>query len=171
MDTQHLTSSPDSATLAIDSLQQADFFIGVTLETRDVAKPSKKSETKVTRITATDSSSAPKKPKAKQVKPAPKAAKTTKTAKTTAVTAVKKEADTAKDAPRNRRRIRAKNPFAPFWRYLKGAWYELRQVRWPDRRSTWKMTGALLLFTFFFVVIILLLDAGFSELFKLIMGK
>ncbi|MCA9342382.1 preprotein translocase subunit SecE, partial [Candidatus Saccharibacteria bacterium] len=44
-------------------------------------------------------------------------------------------------------------------------------VRWPDRRATWKMTGALIAFTVFFVVVILLIDAGFGELFKLLIGK
>lgn len=54
--------------------------------------------------------------------------------------------------------------------YFAGAWYELKQVRWPDRRSTWGMTGALIGFTAFFVVFILLLDALFKYLFKLIIG-
>lgn len=52
--------------------------------------------------------------------------------------------------------------------YFKGSWAELRQVRWPDRKATWGMTAAVLLFTGFFAVLIVLLDAGFSELFKLI---
>ncbi len=111
-----------------------------------MAKPTKISETKVTRITASDS---------KPVK---------------ATTLVKKSVEQVDEAT-SHRTPRIKNPFAPFWRYIKGSWYELRQVRWPDRRATWSMTGALLAFTLFFGVVILLLDAGFSELFKLIMGK
>lgn len=55
--------------------------------------------------------------------------------------------------------------------YFKGSWYELRQVRWPDRRATWGMTGALLAFTAFFVVIILLLDAVFAKLFNILLGN
>ena len=54
--------------------------------------------------------------------------------------------------------------------YFKGAWYELRQVRWPDRRTTWSMTGALLAFTVFFVVVIILLDMGFQRAFNLLIG-
>ena len=50
--------------------------------------------------------------------------------------------------------------------YFKGAWIELKQVRWPDRKSTWGMTFAVVLFTLFFVVLILLLDAGFKYLFE-----
>ncbi len=54
--------------------------------------------------------------------------------------------------------------------YFKGAWYELLQVRWPNRRETWSMTGALLGFTAFFVVFILLIDALFEYIFKLLLG-
>ncbi len=38
----------------------------------------------------------------------------------------------------------------------------------PDRKSTWGMTFAVVLFTLFFVVLILLLDAGFKYLFDFI---
>lgn len=54
--------------------------------------------------------------------------------------------------------------------YFKGAWFELRQVRWPNRRATFGMTGALLGFTAFFTVFILLIDALFQYLFKLMLG-
>lgn len=57
------------------------------------------------------------------------------------------------------------------WRYLKGSWSELRLVRWTDRKSTWKMTGALVVFTVVFGVIILLLDYLFQFVFKLLIGK
>lgn len=52
--------------------------------------------------------------------------------------------------------------------YFKGSWLELRQVRWTDRKSTWSLTGAVILFTALFVTIIILLDAGFKELFNII---
>lgn len=55
--------------------------------------------------------------------------------------------------------------------YFKGAWIELRQVRWPNRRATWGMTIAVLIYTAIFVLIILLLDAGFKYLFDLMLGK
>jgi preprotein translocase SecE subunit len=61
-------------------------------------------------------------------------------------------------------------PFVALGRYFKGAWVELRQVRWPTRGATWSLTGAVLLFTAFFVVMILLLDAGFKYLFEQILG-
>jgi len=53
--------------------------------------------------------------------------------------------------------------------YFKGAWTELRQVRWPDRKSTWSLTVAVLLFTGFFFLLIVLLDDGFKSLFNLIL--
>ncbi len=50
--------------------------------------------------------------------------------------------------------------------YVKGAWYELRQVRWPDRRATWGLTLAVIIFSLFFAAVILGLDAAFQYLFK-----
>lgn len=53
--------------------------------------------------------------------------------------------------------------------YFKGAWFELRQVRWPTRRATWGLTLAVILFSAFFIVIILLLDIFFKYIFELIL--
>ena len=64
----------------------------------------------------------------------------------------------------------SKNPLRAIGGYFKGAWEELRQVRWPNRRATWSLTAAMLIFTAFFVVIILLLDALFKYIFQLILG-
>ena len=52
-------------------------------------------------------------------------------------------------------------------RYFKGAWIELKQVRWPTRKATWGLTLAVILFSVFFVVLILLLDAFFKFIFEL----
>jgi preprotein translocase subunit SecE len=115
---------------------------------KPTAKPSS-STTRVTRISANDG---------------------TETKKTTTV---KKEkvARTPKTATTQRSPLRKIGlPFMATGTYFKGAWYELKQVRWPDRGATWGMTGALLGFTAFFVVFILLLDALFKYLFKLILG-
>jgi preprotein translocase SecE subunit len=109
------------------------------------------------------------------------------TAKEPSVTRIKasdaqkpaKKAQTKADAgqPPRQRRL---DPLAPIGfmirilggigGYFKGAWVELRQVRWPNRRATWGMTGALLGFTAFFIVFILLIDALFQYLFKLMLG-
>ena len=62
-------------------------------------------------------------------------------------------------------------PFAAIIRYIKESWYELRQVRWPNRKTTWKMVLAVLVYTALFVAIISLLDLFFSWLFGLILGN
>lgn len=122
-----------------------------------MAKPSKtKSETTVTRIKASDSETP-----SKDVKPTKSITKK--------ITADKKPKG-EKGTDTTRTKEPRKNVFIRMWTYFKGAWTELRLVRWPDRKSTWGMTGALLAFTVFFIVVILILDYGFSQLFKLIMG-
>lgn len=57
-------------------------------------------------------------------------------------------------------------PFRGIGRYVKGAWVELRQVRWPNRKATWSLTGAVIAFSLFFAAIILGLDYVFQYLFK-----
>lgn len=80
-------------------------------------------------------------------------------------------------APKKQKQVRKerKEPKNPFTKalygiggYFKGAWFELRQVRWPSRKSTWGLTLAVILFSLFFVVIIVLLDLLFKSLFELI---
>ena len=62
-------------------------------------------------------------------------------------------------------------PFVALWRYLRDSWRELRQVRWPNAKMTWKMVLAVIIYTLLFVVLIFLLDLFFSWLFNLILGK
>lgn len=57
-------------------------------------------------------------------------------------------------------------PFRSIGGYFKGAWVELRQVRWPNRRATWSLTFAVIVFSLFFALLIVGLDAVFSYLFK-----
>ncbi len=69
-------------------------------------------------------------------------------------------------------RFSVKSVFAPFvamGTYFKGAWYELRQVRWPNRKQTWGLTAAVMIFSAFFIVLIVLLDALFKYLFEIIL--
>lgn len=63
------------------------------------------------------------------------------------------------------------NVFKRIGGYFKGSWEEIKLVRWPDRRSTWKMTGALIAFTVAFAVLILVLDYAFQQLFKVLLTK
>ena len=62
-------------------------------------------------------------------------------------------------------------PFVYLWRYLRDSWMELRQVRWPNRKTTWKMVLAVIIYSALFMVIISLLDLFFSWLFGLILGS
>ena len=62
-------------------------------------------------------------------------------------------------------------PFVYLGRYLRDSWRELRQVRWPNRKTTWKMVLAVLVYTLIFVVFISVLDLFFSWLFNLILSK
>ncbi|MFV0485389.1 MAG: preprotein translocase subunit SecE [Candidatus Saccharimonadales bacterium] len=60
--------------------------------------------------------------------------------------------------------------FAPF-RYIRDSWRELRQVRWPDRKTTWKMTLTVIIYVIVFGAVITLLDAFFTFIFNLILGE
>lgn len=51
-----------------------------------------------------------------------------------------------------------------FFGYFIGAWREIRQVRWPNRRSTWKSTLAVLLFTAFWMIVVLAVDLLFQNI-------
>ena len=62
-------------------------------------------------------------------------------------------------------------PFVALFRYLRDSWREIRQVRWPNRKTTWKMVLAVIIYTAIFMVIILLLDMFFTWLFNIILGK
>lgn len=108
-------------------------------------------ETKVTRIKASDT--------------APKAAKTPAKAKT----AVKKSAPEKKKATNNKPNV-VTRALRGIGGYFKGAWFELKQVRWPTRANTWALTLAVIIFSLFFAGVILALDQLFQYLFKLIIN-
>lgn len=112
-------------------------------------KQATEAKAKVTRIKATDTRVASSK-------------KVNKNTKKTA--APKKEVVASKPAEKTTR-----NPFKALFNYVKGAWEELKQVRWPNRRTTWSLTFAVLVFTAFFVALIILLDFGFQKLFEMIL--
>lgn len=61
-------------------------------------------------------------------------------------------------------------PFVAFGHYVHDSWLEIRQVRWPSRKSTWKMVAAIFIYTGLFIAIIMLLDALFTWIFGLILG-
>jgi len=59
-------------------------------------------------------------------------------------------------------------PFVTLGRYLRDSWREIRQVRWPSRKATWKMFFAVLIYTALFIALVALLDLFFSWLFNTI---
>ena len=61
-------------------------------------------------------------------------------------------------------------PITATGRYFKNSWYEVRQVRWPNRKTTWSMTVSVLIYTAIFLIIIVLLDMLFSSIFNRVLG-
>ena len=57
-------------------------------------------------------------------------------------------------------------PFVALGKYLVASWRELKLVRWPTRKETWKMTSAVIAFSVGFATLILLLDGLFNWIFK-----
>lgn len=100
-------------------------------------------------------------------KAAPSAKNTTKV--TVKQATVKKAPKAASVKPVKVRTDKKPNVLRRIGGYFKGAWTELRQVHWPNRKATWSLTIAVLLYSAFFVALILLLDAFFKYLFEQIL--
>src|SRR5574344_1687528 len=61
-------------------------------------------------------------------------------------------------------------PFAALGCYIHESWIEIRQVHWPNRKQTWKMLGAILIYTIVFLVLITILDILFTCIFNKLLG-
>lgn len=133
-------------------------------------KSKQKSQSHITRITAGDKATKPKKPSI--LATAKELAGRAQTEKSSAKTARPSGAKTktASKTSKSKNSKSHRNPLSAITGYFRGAWQEIKQVRWPDRRSTWGMVGALIVFTAALFLVIILLDYGFAWLFKLIMG-
>ncbi len=68
--------------------------------------------------------------------------------------------------PDNRvgRFLNKRRSFVP--KYFKEAWAELRQVTWPGRAETWKLTLAVFMFAIIFGLLVAVVDFGLDRLFK-----
>jgi preprotein translocase SecE subunit len=132
---------------------------------KQASASSKKETTKVTRITASDDAT----PKKKTNTAAPKK-RVAVSKDTQKVTTSTKLAKSTSGATKKSDEKDQRPPLVSLGEYFAGAWNELRQVRWPNRRTTWALTFAVLIFTAFFVVVIILLDYGFQWLFQRILG-
>ena len=60
-------------------------------------------------------------------------------------------------------------PVMAFAYYIRNSWREILQVRWPDRKLTWKLTVSVLVYTFLIGAFIMLLDMAFNILFEKIL--
>ena len=56
-------------------------------------------------------------------------------------------------------------------RYLRNAWKELRQVTWPNRLETLRLTTAVIIFSVVFGILIAITDFGLDKVFKKVILK
>ena len=56
--------------------------------------------------------------------------------------------------------------FGPIGRYVKGSFAELKQTKWPNRKSAWILTLAVIVFAVLFAAIILAIDQLFDLVVK-----
>ena len=94
-----------------------------------------------------------------------------------------KEAAAAKKAEKAEKKVAKKaekegkkvfflfRPFAAIGRYVRDSFREVRQVRWPDRKSTWKMTLSVVFYVLLIAAIIMLLDAFFTFIFNQLLSN
>jgi preprotein translocase SecE subunit len=130
-------------------------------------KKTKKSSSKTARSASTSNGE-----NVVRIKASPSTKKKTTKAEATAPAASVKAAKPARvKKPTTGTGIRGFGVLGIIGGYFKGAWLELRQVRWPNRRATWSLTGAVLAYSAFFVILVLLLDAGFKLMFDFILKK
>ena len=135
---------------------------------------------KITRIKASD----PGKPKDKSPKKVEKASKKAvkapeTTTKVKVVSDAPKTEKPAKQASGVAKKAKSdkkseKKPFilirpiVYLGRYIRDSWREIRQVRWPSRKATWKLVLAIFVYTGIFIAIIMLLDALFTWVFGML---
>ena len=117
-------------------------------------KADKSEDAEVTRkVTVKAKNSENKKVRAKQAAAAKKAEKA--------------ERKAAKEAEAEKKKVFILfRPFVAIGRYVRDSFREVRQVRWPDRKSTWKMTLSVIIYVVLIAVAIMLLDAFFTFLFN-----
>ncbi|MCL1876447.1 preprotein translocase subunit SecE [Candidatus Saccharibacteria bacterium] len=85
---------------------------------------------------------------------------TTKPVKTDKKSAKKadKVAKVKRERDPNKKSFVLFRPIFAIGRYFRDAWRELRQVQWTNRRATWALTLAVILFSAFFAILVLVFD-------------
>ena len=61
-------------------------------------------------------------------------------------------------------------PFIALVRYIRDSFRELRQVRWPNRKETWKLVLSVIVYVIIIAGFIMLLDMLFNYIFSQIYG-
>ena len=56
-------------------------------------------------------------------------------------------------------------------KFFREAWAEIRQVTWPGKRETYRLTSAVFIFSLIFAIFVALLDFGLDKIFKEIIVK
>ena len=102
----------------------------------------------------------------KSLKNTKKLAKLEKKAEKLAAKKAKKASGEKSKNPLIRFLLFITTPIRAFFRYLAESWQELKQVRWPNRKMTWKLVFAVILYTVIFAAFIMVLDALFTLLFN-----
>jgi preprotein translocase SecE subunit len=55
--------------------------------------------------------------------------------------------------------------------YFRNSFKELKQVTWPNRRESWQLTSAVIIFSIIFGVLIAVVDFGLDKVFKQVLLK
>ena len=122
--------------------------------------------TKVTRIKASDNGPKTKSEPEEITRKVSVKAKNSESKKTK-IANKKAEKKADKDAKKSLKKVDAKEKKVG---YFRGAFQELRQVRWPSRKETWKMTLSVIIYVVLLAAIIMLLDALLQFIFNKILG-
>lgn len=125
-------------------------------------------ETEVTEVEPAETKTTEAKP-AEPVKNDPKPAESN-ASKRAAKKLARKSADASRPEKPLKQVFILARPFVALGRYLRDSWRELRQVRWPNRKVTWKMTLAVLIYCAIFIAFIVLLDTFFTFIFNLLLA-
>lgn len=56
-------------------------------------------------------------------------------------------------------------------KYFREAWHELKDVKWPNRKDTAKLTLAVFIFAIIFGILVAITDYGLDKVFKKILLK
>ena len=123
--------------------------------------------TKVTRIKAKDDGPKTKSEDAEKITRKVSVKAKNSESKKTKIAAKKAEKAADKDAKKSLRKADGKEKKVG---YFRGAFRELRQVRWPNRKETWKMTLSVIIYVVILAAAIMLLDALLQLIFNQLLG-